>query len=75
MDLRFLEREGKKILQVKRVHHDWIDVPLEKEAKPPVTITSSQFWDACSATIDECGGKAKDFSPVVLARRLGLGAL
>lgn len=55
-DLRFIERDGKRILQFAEDHGhncslDWRDVPLHK-AEPEVTITRTQFWKTAQECFD-----------------------
>ena len=70
--LRFVEKDGKRILQYQRPgFSDWFDVDLVKE-EPEIRITRSRFWEAVDAVrqATSCGDLYQNYEG--LARRLGL---
>ena len=84
--LRFVERDGKRILQQRLTGGDWGDVPIEKE-EPAVTITRTQLLQAYADVLkarnvkymrvggidDVYPGDFQNGDIVELAKRLGLG--
>ena len=45
-ELRFINRDGKKILQYSREEHDWRDVELVNEQPKKVEVTREMLADA-----------------------------
>lgn len=77
-DLRFVERDGKRILQYNEQcgnSLDWHDVPLFQN-EPTVTITRTQFLEVATHTwetdFDKTRESPEKFS-LRLAHNLGLG--
>lgn len=71
--LRFIERDGKRILQYTAPHAGWTDVELVMREEPTVTITRIQFFAAVEALNFNEKGTRNAVDYIALARKLGLG--
>ena len=69
-DLRFIERDGKKVLQMQSRGNGWIEVPTVTKG-PAVLITHAEFWEAFFAI--ETQDRAPSEIAKELSEKLGLG--